>query len=323
MRWRLLALEFVGNGQAGDIIALGDGSSAQKDVESLPSELMLDRMLVRGDAAKGQKRGIALNSGSTTIRNSYISDIKAFGQESQAIAGWNGTGPYTIENNYLEAAGVNILFGGADPAIPDLVPSDIIIRRNHITKNVGLARIVVDREESARTEERASRAHRGQSAGELLDCGAARLRRPLHGAKLRRPRALGRPSKTSSSAATSSSTPPAASISSGTTARQVSRTASGISIENNLFEDINHRNGAGTACSSRSATRPANVTVDHNTVIQTGNVVTAYGRSRGAFITIPGFRFTNNVAVHNAYGIFGSGAGYRHGGHRGVLSGRA
>ncbi len=45
-------------------------------------------------------------------------------------------------------------------------------------------------------------------------------------------------------------------------------------------------------------------------MIQTGNVVTAYGRSRGAFITIPGFRFTNNVTVHNAYGLFGSGAGY-------------
>ncbi len=99
-------------------------------------------------AGKGQKRGIALNSGSTTIRNSYISDIKAFGQESQAIAGWNGTGPYTIENNYLEAAGVNILFGGADPAIQELVPSDIIIRRNHITKNVAVAWIDVDREES-------------------------------------------------------------------------------------------------------------------------------------------------------------------------------
>ena len=37
--WRLFALEFVGNGQAGDMITLGDGSSAQKDVESLPSEL--------------------------------------------------------------------------------------------------------------------------------------------------------------------------------------------------------------------------------------------------------------------------------------------
>ena len=134
--WRLLAIEFVGNGQAGDLIALGDGSKAQTDNDSVPSELVLDRVLVRGDPVKGQKRGIALNSASTTIRNSYIADIKAAGQESQAIAGWNGPGPYTIENNFLEAAGVNILFGGADPTIPDLVPSDITIRQNLITKNV-------------------------------------------------------------------------------------------------------------------------------------------------------------------------------------------
>ena len=99
-------------------------------------------MLVRGDPAKGQKRGIALNSASTTIRNSYIGDIKAVGQESQAIAGWNGPGPYTIENNFLEAAGVNILFGGADPAIPDLVPSDITIRAksHHQERRAGAGR---------------------------------------------------------------------------------------------------------------------------------------------------------------------------------------
>ncbi len=132
--WRILAVEFVGNGSAGDIIALGDGSSEQNDVSELPTDLLLDRVLIRGHATRGQKRGIALNSGLTGIRNSYISDIKAVGLETQAIAGWNGTGPYVIENNYLEAAGVNVLFGGADPGIPDLVPSDITIRRNLITK---------------------------------------------------------------------------------------------------------------------------------------------------------------------------------------------
>jgi hypothetical protein len=37
-------------------------------------------------------------------------------------------------NNYLEAAGENILFGGAPPSIPGLVPSDIEIRNNHFFK---------------------------------------------------------------------------------------------------------------------------------------------------------------------------------------------
>ena len=66
--------------------------------------------------------------------NSFISDIKAVNADSQAIAGYNGAGPFTIENNYLEAAGENVMFGGADPAVTNLVPSDIVLRRNHLFK---------------------------------------------------------------------------------------------------------------------------------------------------------------------------------------------
>ncbi len=68
------------------------------------------------------------------ILNSYVSDIKAINADSQAINGYNGAGPFTIENNYLEAAGENVLFGGADPAVANLVPSDIVLRRNHLFK---------------------------------------------------------------------------------------------------------------------------------------------------------------------------------------------
>ena len=55
-------------------------------------------------------------------------------QDTQAICGWNGPGPVPIENNYLEAAGENIMFGGTRPGIPNLVPSDITIRRNQLSK---------------------------------------------------------------------------------------------------------------------------------------------------------------------------------------------
>ena len=66
--------------------------------------------------ARGQKRGIAMNSASTTIIGSYISDIKSTSQDAQAIAGWSGPGPFLIENNYLEASGENFMLGGATPA---------------------------------------------------------------------------------------------------------------------------------------------------------------------------------------------------------------
>jgi hypothetical protein len=130
--WRLENLEF-GPSRAGNGAIIEFGASAQRR-DQVPHDLVLDRVYVHGDPATGQKRAIALNSAATEIRNSYLSDIKGVGLDTQAIAGWNGPGPYVIENNYIEAAGENILFGGADPSIPDLVPTDILIRRNHITR---------------------------------------------------------------------------------------------------------------------------------------------------------------------------------------------
>ena len=100
-------------------------------------------MFLHGDPRAGQKRGIALNARSVTIRNSYISEIKAVGADSQAIGGWNGPGPFSIENNYLEAAAENVLFGGATPTIANLVPANITIRRNHFSKNVAWKNAIV------------------------------------------------------------------------------------------------------------------------------------------------------------------------------------
>ncbi len=133
--WRLELLEIGPNPAGGDdMIRLGRGGSDQTTLDVVAHDLVIDRCYIHGDPLTAQKRGIALNSASTTIVNSHVSDIKAAGIDTQAICGWNGPGPFLIENNYLEAAGENVMFGGADPKIPDLVPSDITIRLNHLSK---------------------------------------------------------------------------------------------------------------------------------------------------------------------------------------------
>jgi hypothetical protein len=132
--WRLLLLEFPANRDGyGEIIQIGD-SSAQYLLSQVPYALELDRLLIYGDPLMGQKRGVALNGASVTIRNSHISGIRGVGMDTQAICGWNGPGPYLIENNYLEAAGENLMFGGGDPSIPNLVPSNITIRNNYFSR---------------------------------------------------------------------------------------------------------------------------------------------------------------------------------------------
>jgi hypothetical protein len=131
--WQLQFLEFQANsGGYGEIIRLG--SSSETAVANQPHHLLLDRLYIHGHSQFGSKRGIALNSADTSIINSQISNIKGQGIDTQAICGWNGPGPYLIENNFLEASGENIMFGGASPAIQGLVPAHITIRRNLISK---------------------------------------------------------------------------------------------------------------------------------------------------------------------------------------------
>ncbi len=133
--WRLMFLE-VGPGRmaTGDLLDLGDGSAAQNQLSQVPHHLIVDRVYVHGHPVNGQKRGIGLNSADTTIVNSYVSDIKAVGFDTQAIGGWNGPGPYRIENNYLEASTEVVLFGGDDPKINGLVAENIIVRGNTLTR---------------------------------------------------------------------------------------------------------------------------------------------------------------------------------------------
>ncbi|HEX6973418.1 MAG TPA: hypothetical protein VF147_03400 [Vicinamibacterales bacterium] len=133
--WRLQFLEFPATLLGyNDILRVGEGSSAQSQLSQVPYEIDIDRVYVHGDPLYGQKRGIALNGRSVTIRNSYISDIKAVGFDTQAIGGWNGPGPFTIENNYLEGAGENFILGGSDPPIQNLVSEDVVVRYNHMSK---------------------------------------------------------------------------------------------------------------------------------------------------------------------------------------------
>ncbi len=133
--WHIAYLEFGANYQGnGDIVQIGDGSSAQDSLDKVPHHIVLSHLYIHGDPWFGQKRGIALNAAAVTIRDSHIADCKGVGQDTQAIGGWNGPGPYTIENNYLEAAGENVIFGGADPSIPSLVADGITFRGNYLSR---------------------------------------------------------------------------------------------------------------------------------------------------------------------------------------------
>ena len=109
-------------------------SEGQTSTSQVPTDIILDRCYVHGTPAGGVRRGVAMNGVRMAVVDSYLSDFHEVGADSQAISGWNGPGPFKIVNNHLEGAGENLMFGGADPSIPDLVPADIEIRGNHLFK---------------------------------------------------------------------------------------------------------------------------------------------------------------------------------------------
>jgi hypothetical protein len=116
------------------LVELGESNLPQNTLESQPRHIVLDRMYIHGHPTLNFRRCVALNSASTAIVDSWISECHARGADAQAIGGWNGTGPFMIHNNYLEGSGETLLFGGADMRIPNYNPGDIDIRRNHLSR---------------------------------------------------------------------------------------------------------------------------------------------------------------------------------------------
>jgi hypothetical protein len=130
--WAIRGLAFEANekGQH-EIIEIGRASDT-KTVEGLPRQITLSQILI--DVAGPQKRGIGANGLDVTIEDSWLSGFYMPGQDSQAIAGWNTRGPITIRRNYLAAGSEVILFGGAAPGIANIVPADILVERNVLTR---------------------------------------------------------------------------------------------------------------------------------------------------------------------------------------------
>jgi hypothetical protein len=86
-------------------------------------------------------KGVGMIQGTRVIAviNSYLSGFNCIARsgkctDASAVGGGNGnnpTGTFKIVNNYLEASGENILFGGSGATVN---PTDLEIRRNHLFK---------------------------------------------------------------------------------------------------------------------------------------------------------------------------------------------
>jgi hypothetical protein len=308
--WRLVGLEIAQADAASvvfDLVKLGDGSPAQNTIDKVPHHLAIDRCYVHAASADAEaKRGISLQSADTEITNSYVAGFKVKGQEAQAIAGWNGPGPFRIENNYLEGAGENIIFGGAQAIVPGLIPTGIEILRNHLDKPPSWRGVF-----TVKNSLELKNARRVRIEGNLIEhcwldaqTGYAILFTP-------------RPSDSGAWAEVSDVTfannvvrHVAAAINiSGEdslfTSNPREHRLHRVHVANNLFDDVDINAWGGDGCFLQLLSGAESVVVEHNTILNRG----------GALIKLDGdastgFVFRDNVARHNDYGVTGNSVGY-------------
>ena len=103
--------------------------------QTLADSITVDRSYFHGSPTEDITRAIAGNISNLAVVDSYISDIHAYDVDSQAIGLWYSPGPIKIVNNYLEATGENVMFGGAGGVSNPYVASDIEIRDNYFYKD--------------------------------------------------------------------------------------------------------------------------------------------------------------------------------------------
>jgi hypothetical protein len=305
--WRLMLLELGPTASASsDVVVLGDSSAAQSSGSGIPHDLVVDRCYIHGDPVRGQKRGIAMNGAAITIVGSYISDIKSTTQDAQAIAGWSGPGPFRVENNYIEASGENFMLGGATPGAYGIVPSDLVFRRNHV------ARPVAWRSEkwSVKNLFELKNARRVLVEGNLFE---------NHWVDAQPGYAIVLTPRGERSAA------PWATVEDVTFRYNIIRNSSAVfnllarddngesgtmrrlRIADNLIYAVDRSVWGGNGTFMQIGEGPPEISVEHNTIIHSGNLVTVYGGSRDAPSAAERFVFRNNISPHNANGVIGQG----------------
>ena len=145
-QWRLVGLEVTVSNGSPHATLIRIGSGAETTVGQLATNIVLDRVYLHSFStalSAGLKFGVQMNGAKIALLDSYVDDMKAAPNqilsgddgESKGVIAWNGSGPFKIVNNFIQAAAINVLFGGSDASAAALRPADLDFRNNYVPKD--------------------------------------------------------------------------------------------------------------------------------------------------------------------------------------------
>lgn len=109
----------------------------QTDVSQNPSKIILEHCVVNPPDDVSVVHAVLNDGYKVSIISSWLGNIRTIGgQDSQAVASYDGRGAHVYNNTFFEAASENILYGGVVPNINGLTPANIEIRRSYFSKRL-------------------------------------------------------------------------------------------------------------------------------------------------------------------------------------------
>lgn len=306
--YRFIGIEFSVSKPEDDAWKLVNiGDDIQNKLDQVPNNIIFDRCYIH---AHPQQRGvvcsgISINGSKIEILNSHISGFRLPDNEGHAIVAWNAPGPFRIINNYIEASGINVLFGGAN-AHKGMNPADLEFRHNYLTKSLEwrgkyLVKNLFELKDMRRAVVEENVMENSWVSGQD---GTAILLTPASFQSGPDTRVEDIVFRSNIVRNTANAIMMTGADYGDKDYPNVPVQNSRVRFENNLFSNVQKSFGgesSGKFLLLASGPGPNDLTFDSNTIENQGTLIYFEGGPINNFI------FINNIANHNEYGVFASG----------------
>jgi len=304
--FRFVGIEFAPAASATMTYQIVTIGNADTSPATLASHIVFDRCYVHGRAPENHRRGIEMDGAYVAVLDSYITDFQELGADTQGLLAYNTSGPLKIVNNYIEAAGENVLFGGADSRAADLVPSDIEVRNNYLFKPLSL----IETRYNVKNLLEFKSTQRAVASGNTLENNPAKSQNGFAVLITPRNQNGNAPWSVANDIAITNNT--LINIGSGFNILgrdwpHPSQLTQRVLIRDNIMA-ITGLNGANGRA-FQTVGGGSDYTIDHNTIIVTGGDTSDVMMADTAKNKVNNLTFTNNLATRTKFGFFGASVG--------------